>query len=159
MDEQQRSESSVGADNIEALLVKGDQAILGWSAKSADYSRFRVEDHHTDADAVQIVLAALNCMREERDRAITLVQLLVSERKALRSHIATFHRSDTPTHRLYSMVGLREDCPDFVLQAARTAYRKALHPDGQPEQNRAEAQRRFVEAEGVFEEIKRLRSR
>ncbi|QRM27888.1 hypothetical protein [Microvirga sp. VF16] len=159
MDQQQRSESSVGADNIEALFAKGDQAILDWSATAADYSRFRVEDHHTDADAVQIVLLALNCMKDERDRAISLIQLLVSERKALRSHIATFHRLDTPAHRLYARVGLHEGCPNFVLQAARMAYRRALHPDGQPEQYRADAQRRFVEAEGVFEEIKRLRSR
>jgi hypothetical protein len=121
-DQQQRSESSVGAGNIEALFAKGDQAILGWSATAADYSRFRGEDHHTDADAVQIVLAALNCMKEERDRAISLIHLLVSERKALRSHIATFHRPVTPAHRLYARVGLREDCPEFVLQAARIAY-------------------------------------
>jgi hypothetical protein len=161
--EQKRQENcsteGVGAESIEALFKKGDQAILDWSSKTADYSRFRVEDHHTDADAVQIVLSALNQMKEERDKAIALISLLTGERNALRSHMASLHRSNTPAHQVYAKVGLHEGCPDFVLQAARTAYRKALHPDGQPERHRAVAQRRFIEAEAVFEEIRRLRGR
>jgi hypothetical protein len=159
MDQQQRSEPSFGVENIEALFKKGDQAILDWSSKTADYSRFRVEDHHTDADAVQIVLAALNQMKQERDTAIALVSLLTSGRNVLRSHIANLHRPDPTPQRLYAKVGLHEGCPDFVLRAARTAYRKALHPDRQPERHRADAQRRFIEAEGMFEEIRRLRGR
>ncbi|MBM6583993.1 hypothetical protein ILT44_27720 [Microvirga sp. BT689] len=158
MDQQQRSKSSVGAESIEALFTKGDRAILDWSAKTMDYSRFRVEDHHTDADTVQIVVSALNCMREERDNAVALISFLTSERNTLRSYLANLQRPETPAQRLYAKVGLHEGCPEFVLQAARTAYRKALHPDGQPERHRVEAERRFVEAEGVFEEIKRLRS-
>lgn len=157
MDQQQRSESSIGAGSVEALFTKGDQAILEWSAKSADYSQFRVEDHHTDADAAQILLSALNQMKQERDNAIALISFLTAERKTLRSRIASLHRPNTPAHRLYAKVGLHEGCPDFVLQAARTAYRKALHPDRQSERHRADAQRRFIEAERVFEEIQRLR--
>lgn len=156
---QQKRCDTHSADDIRALFARGDQAILGWSAKTVDYSQFRVEDHHTDADAVQIVLSALNQMKQERDNAIALVSFLTAERNTLRSHIATFHHPDTPARRLYAKVGLHEGCPDFVLRAARTAYRKALHPDGQPERHRADAQRRFIEAEGVFEEIKRLRGR
>jgi hypothetical protein len=159
MDQQQRSESSVGAESIEALFQKGDQAILDWSSKTADYSGFRVEDHHTDADAIQVVLTALNCMRNERDRAISLIQLLVPERNVHGSHIVSLRRLDTPAYRLYAKVGLHEGCPDFVLQAARTAYRKALHPDGQPERHRADATRRFTETEEVLERLKRLRGR
>jgi hypothetical protein len=156
--QQQRSDTS-SIDDIAALFAKGDQAITGWSAKAADYSKFRVEEHHTDADAVQVVLAALDQMKQERDNAIALISFLVSERKILRPHIANLNRPDTPAHRLYAKVGLHEGCPDFVLRVAQTAYRKALHPDGQPEQHRADAQRRFIEVEGVFEEIKRLRGR
>jgi hypothetical protein len=159
MNQQQRSESSVGADSIEALFAKGDQAILAWSAMAADYSGLRVEDHHTDADAIQIVLSALRQMKEERDKAIALISLLTTERNTLRSHIAGLHRANTPDQRLYAKVGLHEGCPDFVLRAAQMAFRKALHPDGQPEQHRADAQRRFKEVEGVFDEIRRLRGR
>ncbi|GEO16050.1 hypothetical protein MAE02_37460 [Microvirga aerophila] len=98
-------------------------------------------------------------MKQERDNAIALISFLVSERKILRSHIANLNRPDTPAQRLYARVGLHEGCPDFIVGAARTAYRKALHPDRKPERHRVEAERRFKEAEGAFEEIKRLRSR
>lgn len=156
---QQRSDNS-SLDDLAALFAKGDHAILDWSAKAADYSQFRVEDHHTDADAVQIVWSALDQMKQERDAAIALISLLTSERKTLRSHLANLQKCpDAAIQRLFAKVGLHEDCPDFVLRAARMVYRKALHPDGQPERHRADAQRWFVEAEGVFEEIKRLRSR
>jgi hypothetical protein len=84
---------------------------------------------------------------------------LTAEQKTPRAHIATFHHPDTPARRLYAKVGLHEGCPNFVLQAARTAYRKALHPDGQPERHRADARRRIIEAKGVFDEIRRLRGR
>jgi DnaJ-class molecular chaperone len=40
-----------------------------------------------------------------------------------------------------------------VIKAVRTAYRKTFHPDTRPEQQRAGAERRFKEAEAVFEEI------
>jgi len=54
---------------------------------------------------------------------------------------------------LLRSVGLDESCPDFMIKAARTAYRKTFHPDARPEHQKAEAERRFKEAEAVFEEI------
>jgi len=59
---------------------------------------------------------------------------------------------------LYRRVGLDEACPDFVLKAVRTAYRRTLHPDARPDHEKAEAERRFKEAEAVFDEIARLRA-
>jgi hypothetical protein len=59
---------------------------------------------------------------------------------------------------LYRRVGLDEACPDFVFKAARTAYRRALHPDTRPDHEKSEAERRFKEAESVFDAIARLRS-
>ena len=59
---------------------------------------------------------------------------------------------------LYRRVGLDEACPDFVLKAVRTAYRRTLHPDTRPDHEKAEAERRFKEAEAVFDEIARLRA-
>jgi hypothetical protein len=59
---------------------------------------------------------------------------------------------------LYRRVGLDEACPDFVLKAVRTAYRRALHPDTRPDHEKAEAERRFKEAEAIFDEIARLRA-
>lgn len=54
---------------------------------------------------------------------------------------------------LLRSVGLDESCPDFVIKAVRTAYRKTFHPDTRPEHQKVEAERRFKEAEAVFEEI------
>lgn len=154
----QFSKPGAGTDGIDGLFARGDQAIRDWSAKAADYSHFRVHEHHTDADAVQVLLSALNQMKQERDNAIALISLLTSERTRLRTHIGNQNPPETPTQRLYRKVGLHEGCPDFLLQAAQAAYRKTLHPDRQPELYREEAERRFMQAEEVFAEIKRLRS-
>jgi len=54
---------------------------------------------------------------------------------------------------LLRSVGLDENCPDFVIKAVRTAYRKTFHPDTRPDHQKVEAERRFKEAEAVFEEI------
>ena len=74
-----------------------------------------------------------------------------------RSHIASLEaQRDRPPDGLSQMfrkVGLDPSCPDFVIKAARTAFRKALHPDNQPERQRAEAERRFVEVEAIFREL------
>jgi hypothetical protein len=54
-------------------------------------------------------------------------------------------------------VGLSENCPEFVLEAAQRAYRKTMHPDLQPPRLKLQAERRFQEAEATFAEIRRLR--
>lgn len=58
---------------------------------------------------------------------------------------------------IFRRVGLDETCPDFVVKAVRTAYRKALHPDARPAHEKMEAETRFKEAESVFEAIYALR--
>lgn len=51
---------------------------------------------------------------------------------------------------LYRRVGLHEGCPDFVVVAARRAFRAALHPDRHSEVRKSAAQARFVAAEEAF---------
>ena len=59
---------------------------------------------------------------------------------------------------LYARVGLLgPDTPDFVILAARRAYRLALHPDKHRTERKAEAHRRFVAAEQAFDSIYQLR--
>jgi hypothetical protein len=58
---------------------------------------------------------------------------------------------------LFRRVGLDENAPEWVVVAVRRAYRKRLHPDTQPQGRKAEAERRFKEAEGVFDGIWKLR--
>jgi hypothetical protein len=54
-------------------------------------------------------------------------------------------------------VGLTEGAPEWVVVAVRKAYRKRLHPDCYGDHRKAEAERRFKEAEQVFAGIWLLR--
>ncbi len=58
-----------------------------------------------------------------------------------------------PTTALYHRVGLNSCAPDWLVLAARRAYRIALHPDKHPPHRKQEAGRRFQQAESVFEAI------
>jgi hypothetical protein len=58
---------------------------------------------------------------------------------------------------LFRRVGLDEDAPEWVAVAVRRAYRRRLHPDVQPQGRKVEAERRFKEAEQVFDEIWRVK--
>ncbi len=58
---------------------------------------------------------------------------------------------------LFRRVGVDQDAPEWVVVAVRRAYCKRLHPDAHPEGQKAEAERRFKQAEQVFEEIWRVR--
>ena len=60
-------------------------------------------------------------------------------------------------HPLFRRVGLDADCPRWVAETVRRAYRAKLHPDAHPPSRKAEAERRFKEAEQVFDEVWRLR--
>lgn len=61
-------------------------------------------------------------------------------------------QSRTTTDPLYRSVGLHERAPDWLVIAARRAYRANLHPDRHP-QHREQAHDRFVRAETVFDTI------
>jgi hypothetical protein len=63
----------------------------------------------------------------------------------------------SPGHPIFRRVGLDESCPKWVAQAVRREYRRRLHPDSKPPHQKSEAERRFKEAEGVFDEIWRAR--
>ena len=81
-------------------------------------------------------------------------QLRESEAK-VGAHAGNGH--DGPDSTLYRQVGLHPECPDFVLAAARRAYRKAHHPDGHAGDHAVEAQRRFQEVEAVFDRLEEQR--
>ena len=58
---------------------------------------------------------------------------------------------------LYRRVGLDQNAPTWLVAAVRRAYRAKLHPDAHPAFRKAEAERRFKEAEGIFDQIAKLR--
>lgn len=58
---------------------------------------------------------------------------------------------------LWATVGLASSAPDFLVRAARTAFRKAWHPDLRPPAERATATREFQRIDATFERLFRLR--
>lgn len=78
------------------------------------------------------------------------VEKLRSEIERLRLPAAS---EPDPKAALFRRVGLNESAPDWLISAARRAYRVALHPDKHPVHWKQEAERRLKMAEGVFDQI------
>src|SRR3954468_17059835 len=130
------------ASNLDPLFAHCDHAIRHWTERAADYGDLRVGDHHNASDAIQILLAALNRIRRERDAAISLIHLLTGERMKVRQHLSVRSRP-AGQDALYRSLGLDPQCPAFLLKAARTAYRRRWHPDTCPDHDTKKAHRRF----------------
>jgi hypothetical protein len=112
-------------------------------------------------------LRALACPAVERvkelEADLALIRetnmALVTELSQLQEHaaFATEPNGRTAGHPLFRKVGLDQDAPKWVIETVRREYRKRLHPDTKPPRQKAEAERRFKQAEEVFGEIWRLR--
>lgn len=81
-----------------------------------------------------------------------------AEVKTLRGEVERLRTSrpvsePDPKAVLYGLVGLNPTAPEWLILAARRAYRTQLHPDRHPAHRKREAERRFVRAEQVFDEI------
>ena len=63
-----------------------------------------------------------------------------------------------PSTAIYRRVGLSPVAPEWLVLAARRAYRAKLHPDRHPEHHKREADLRFKLAEATFDEIAASRS-
>jgi hypothetical protein len=57
----------------------------------------------------------------------------------------------------HAAVGLHQSAPDFLLNAARTAFRKAHHPDTKPLNEKPAAETTFKRNEAAFERLFRMR--
>jgi|GEM_PF-4303772 len=90
-------------------------------------------------------VAALEAMVAEAEAE---VETLRGEIERLRSAAAA-SEPDLRT-ALYRRVGLCENAPEWLVAAARRAYRAALHPDRHPAHRKQEAENRFKLAESVF---------
>lgn len=78
------------------------------------------------------------------------VETLRDEIERLRSAAAS---EPDPKAALFRRVGLNENAPQWLVAAARRAYRATLHPDRHPFRHKNEAERRFIEAEAIFDQI------
>ena len=86
--------------------------------------------------------------------ALERIKNLESELAEARKRLSAKSQAGDP---LYRRVGLHEGCPDFVVVAARRAFRAALHPDRHPEARKTAAHARFVAAEEAFNAIYKRR--
>ena len=57
----------------------------------------------------------------------------------------------------HAAVGLHQSAPDFLVRAARTAFRKTYHPDAKPQHEKTAAENAFKSAEVAFEKLFRMR--
>ncbi|MGH1572561.1 hypothetical protein ACRAWG_20145 [Methylobacterium sp. P31] len=72
---------------------------------------------------------------------------------------AAAHRAaNTVGNPVYRRVGLSPSAPDWLVEAARRAYRRRLHPDVHPPHHRPQAHDRYIRAEEAFERIRQLRA-
>lgn len=111
------------------------------------------------------------CEREQRHRmacgrkaaedhaeaASEALRRLQAHTAALEQEIDRLHAREATQSKmeidpLYRRVGLHERAPDWLVIAARRAYRANLHPDRYP-LHREQAHDRFVRAETVFDTI------
>lgn len=119
------------------------------------------------------LIETLACMVGECHRARRLLEVdheeqatLLVEREARIAHLeselanaqAAIRRSaNTTGDPVYRRVGLSPSAPNWLVQAARTAYRRRLHPDMHPPRHRQQAHDCYIRAEEAFERIERLR--
>ncbi len=88
----------------------------------------------------------------EREARITALEVDLAQ-----ARLASTTPSETEEDRLYRRVGLHPQAPEFLIPAARRAFRLALHPDRHP-RHRRHAHDRFVLAEATFDQIARIRA-
>ena len=102
-------------------------------------------DHH--------YVAALESMVAEAETQVETLRGEVERLRATRPAVEL-----DPRTALYRRVGLSPAAPEWLVLAARRAYRAKLHPDRHPEQHKREADLRFKLVEATFDEIASSRS-
>lgn len=108
-------------------------------------------DHRRAQRRADVAFEKNASLLAERDAQIAS---LAAELASARSTFGA--RRETDEERSFRQVGLHPRAPEFLITAARRAYRAALHPDRHP-RNRSEAQDRYLNAEAVFVRIAELR--
>lgn len=98
---------------------------------------------------------------------VAALEAMVSEAgaqvEALRGEVEQLRAScpvsePDPKVALFRRVGLSPAAPEWLVLAARRAYRTQLHPDRHPPWAKEEAERRFKRAEATFDAITACRN-
>jgi DnaJ-class molecular chaperone len=94
-------------------------------------------------------------LAEAHQQIARLEEELETAQQAVQTHM--YREIETRGHPVFRRVGLDQDCPRWVAEFVRREFRRRLHPDTKAPTQKAEAERRFKQAEEVFSEIWRLR--
>ena len=87
--------------------------------------------------------------------ATELARLLSEARKEIEMLRS---RTGPGTDCAHAEVGLHSSAPDFLVRAARTAFRKRYHPDTKPAAEKLAAEAAFKRFETAFSKLFRMRS-
>lgn len=128
-----------------ALIVV---AILGMWFLSVSIERHAVSPRRGRKIIDPNYVAALEAMVAEAEEEVETLRCEIERLRASRPV-----SEPDPKAVLYGLVGLNPTAPEWLILAARRAYRTQLHPDRHPAHRKREAERRFVLAEQVFDEI------
>ena len=130
-----------------------------------------VRETDTEAEIATSAIVRLSAdLNKERDRSAELERIMTAIRREFAILTATatelarrcgaspavieelkrtsIRDSADPDH---AAVGLHQSAPDFLVRAARTAYRKAYHPDSKASGQKAAAEAAFKRNEAAFE--------
>ena len=110
------------------------------------------EEHHTRR-RLETEVEGYGFVLTERDARISELEANLI---AARLSMSSCREADGDP--VYRRVGLIPSAPDWLVQAARTAYRRRLHPDMHPFHHRQQAHDRYIQAEEAFDRISRLRA-
>ncbi|GAA0275440.1 hypothetical protein [Methylorubrum aminovorans] len=113
-----------------ALHEREQRQRMAWARRTAD------DNAEAASEALRQLQAHSAALEQEIDRL----------------HAREATQSGMEIDPLYRTVGLHERAPDWLVVAARRAYRANLHPDRHP-RHREQAHDRFVRAEAVFDTI------
>jgi hypothetical protein len=102
----------------------------------------QVQELQRDLDTAHRTIAMLQAQKEKVERDLRAARTTARKGR---------------TDALYARVGLDRDAPDWLVTASRRAHRSYWHPDRHPSPGKAEAEREFKDAEGVFSQIYRQR--
>ena len=124
----------------------------------AEELRFRKTDRGRKL-LLDVLTWLVDFQRDDFEKSLRDLQerLRTAETKA-KSAEMQLDRNRTDGQDAYARVGLHPNCPDFLLAAARRAFRKAYHPDGQEPGASSASARQFQEFEAVFDRLEQARN-
>lgn len=112
-----------------------------------------LQEEHQARRRLEMEVEGYGCALAERN-----ARIMELEADLIAVRLSTRTRREPDGDPVYRRVGLSPLAPDWLVQAARTAYRRRLHPDVHPAQHRLQAHDRYILAEEAFERIGRLRA-